>query len=213
MSEKKPLYATSQVSIKAGKVWKNGELFLDASEKNTSDFLRAFYDSLGVSYPKFFKMDNLCKLGWLAAEMLQQNTGFVENYQAEEKGIILANRSSSLDTDIRHQESIAREDAYFPSPAVFVYTLSNIVAGEICIRQKIKGSSAFFIFDAFDSELLFNQASIQLHSGRVKACIVGMVEWLENQYEACLFLVEKDSAAQTKKELTNIYIQNAYTIA
>jgi len=204
-----PTYCTSSILIRQGKVWKNGELVLDRPESAGNDFLRACYDIAGVSYPKFFKMDNLCKLAWVGAELLQQGTGFVNEYMSERKGIILQNNASSLDTDIKHAESISSPEAYFPSPAVFVYTLPNITAGEICIRQQIKGSSAFFIFEAFNADFLREQANMYINSGRIDACILGIVEWLGNQYEACLFVVEKSPEGE-KTELTTQFIQNIY---
>lgn len=185
------LYCTSDVLIRRGRILKNGQTLLDKPGLQPAEFLRACYDAAGAAYPKFFKMDNLCKLAWAGAELLQQGTDFVNGYAPERKGILLQNAASSLDTDIKHAESIASADAYFPSPAVFVYTLPNIAAGEICIRQQIKGSSAFFIFDAFDAEFLYAQAKTYMDSGRVDACIVGITEWLGNRYELCLFLVEK----------------------
>jgi len=206
-----PLYCTSSVLIRNGKIWKDGASILDKPELGGSDFLRACYDAAAAPYPKFFKMDNLCKLAWAGAELLQQGTNFVNGYTPEEKGIILQNSASSLDTDIKHAESISSADAYFPSPAVFVYTLPNITAGEICIRQQIKGSSAFFIFEAFDADFLYKQVSTYINSGRINACIVGVVEWLGNQYEACLFMVEKSPEREQKTEFTTQFIQTVYT--
>jgi hypothetical protein len=206
-----PLYCTSSILIRNGQVWKNGELILDKPESTATEFLRACYDLAAAPYPKFFKMDNLCKLAWVGAELLQQGTNFVNGYTPDEKGIILQNNASSLDTDIKHAESISSPDAYFPSPAVFVYTLPNITAGEICIRQQIKGSSAFFIFEAFDADFLYGQVSTYINSGRINACIIGIVEWLGNQYETCLFMVEKSADRGQKAELTTQFIHTAYT--
>ena len=90
---------------------------------------------------KFYKMDNLCKLGYVAAEYLLKDT----NYHPKEIGIILANASSSLDTDCKHQAIISKEGDKAASPAVFVYTLPNVVLGEICIRHKIQGENTFFV--------------------------------------------------------------------
>lgn len=205
-----PLYCHSHVLIRSGSVWKDGERVLHRPEASPAGFLRACYDLTGAAYPKYFKMDNLCKLAWAAAELLQQGTGFVEGHVPEKKGIILQNASSSLDTDIRHAESIASPDAYFPSPAVFVYTLPNIAIGEICIRQQIKGSSAFFIFEAFDAGFLYRQAHTYIDSGRVDACIAGITEWIGDRYEACLFMVGKQPGAKEETELTTQLMNAVY---
>ena len=67
--------------------------------------------------------------------------------------MLLANAASSLHTDIRHQQLIDREGDQAASPAVFVYTLPNVVSGEICIRHKIQGGkSPFCITEAYQPE-------------------------------------------------------------
>lgn len=203
-----PLFCTSSVLIRNGKIIRNGKTLLHEPGKNPAEFLRAGYDLAGAAYPKFFKMDNLCKLAWLSAELLCAETSFKEGYEAEQKGIFLQNASSSLDTDLKHAESISNTEAYFPSPAVFVYTLANISAGEICIRQQIKGSSAFFIFEAFEADFLLEQVQTHMNAGRIEACIFGITEWIGNQYEACLFMVEK--RAENKTELTSEFINRMY---
>ena len=68
-------------------------------------------------------------------------------YKPEDIGVVLANANSSLDTDIKYFETVKD----IASPALFVYTLPNIVIGEICIRHNFKGENAFFIFEEFDA--------------------------------------------------------------
>ncbi len=102
------------------------------------NFFTAAYRYFNISYAKFFKMDNLCKLGFLASELLlRKRKNISEKYPGDEVGILLSNAGSSIDTDRNHQKSISERDEYFPSPSVFVYTLANIVIGEICIRHKL----------------------------------------------------------------------------
>lgn len=88
---------------------------------------------------KFYKMDDLCKLGYVAAEYLLKDKTFAPL----EMGMLLANATSSLHTDIRHQQLIDQDGDRAASPAVFVYTLPNVVSGEICIRHKIQGETPF----------------------------------------------------------------------
>ena len=115
--------------------------------------LSQLYRNIGMSYPKFFKMDRLCKAGILGAEMLLKDYDFDHENVKADWGIILMNSASSLDNDRRYQETIA-EDNYYPSPAVFVYTLANIVTGEIAIRHKIGGESSFYVMPEFDQNLM-----------------------------------------------------------
>lgn len=96
------------------------------------------YRSFVCDYPKFFKMDTLCRLGFIAAEILMKD----EKVDA----IILANRSASIKNDTDYLATIS-EGNYYPSPALFVYTLPNIVTGEIAIRHHIQGETSFYILD------------------------------------------------------------------
>ena len=135
-------------------------------------------------------MDRLSKLGFLTAELLFRNA-HTNRYKETEVGLVLSNSSASLDTDITHQETIKDRTKYFPSPSVFVYTLPNIVIGEICIRYGLKGENLFFVSEQFHSNILYNTILEMLEQKRINACVGGWVEILSNDYHSFLFLVEK----------------------
>jgi hypothetical protein len=158
---------------------------------NFATFIKALFKKEAISYPKFYKMDNLSKLGFLSAEMLLKDTSFFDRYKKEEIGIIIMNSSSSLDTDHNYNEMIIDKSNYFPSPSVFVYTLPNILIGEICIRHKIKGENAFYISEHFEPAIVLELVNLLLGKDRAQACLCGWVEILEDKFESVLFLVEK----------------------
>lgn len=170
-----------------------------------SDFLVSAYRHFEIKYPKFFKMDSLSKLGWLAAEILLKDSFNTENYKPQEVAIVLANANSSLDTDLKYYET-AKDIA---SPALFVYTLPNIVIGEICIRHNFKGENAFFISNEFDAEFIHGYVSSLMNDNIFECCICGWVELLGNEYKTVLFLVEKKNCEEknlfTKENLNKIY--------
>lgn len=118
------------------------------------NWLATIYRSTGMQYPKFFKMDRLCKIGTLAAELLLKDIDFDREEVKADWAIVLMNSASSLDDDRQYQTTIADADNYYPSPAVFVYTLANIVTGEIAIRHKIGGESSFYVFQSYNEEQL-----------------------------------------------------------
>src|SRR5450432_825180 len=118
---------------------RQGKIIFTSASGTLDDFLEEAFNCLSLSYSKFYKMDRLSKLGFLASEMLLKDSPLLPRYAPDEVALVLSNASSSLDTDIRFAESIKT----IPSPALFVYTLPNIVAGEICIRQGITGENAF----------------------------------------------------------------------
>lgn len=149
-------------------------------------------------------MDNLSKLGFLASEVLLVNAD-INNYERSNVSIALSNSNSSLDTDIKYFDTVKD----FASPALFVYTLPNIVLGEIAIRNKLKGENAFFISEKFNAELLCNYVNILFDAGKTDLCICGWVDVLEENYKAVLFLVstKKRNAVLlfNKENLNNIF--------
>jgi hypothetical protein len=180
-------YITSFCSIDKGVVDKDGVKIL-GHEGNISEFLLAAYQHFGLNYPKFYKMDNLSKLGWLASEVLLKDGFEPADYQPEDVGVILANANSSLDDDIKYWDSI--KDV--ASPSLFVYTLPNIVIGEICIRNHFKGEQALYIQNNFDADFIAKQVNYLLDKNILQACICGWVDVFEQDYKAVLFLVEKN---------------------
>ncbi len=192
---------TAYTYIGEGKVVVNKRLiFYQEKIATFAEFIRALYKQEQVSYPKFYKMDSLSKLGFISAELLLRNEN-PGRFKPGSLAVVLANSSSSLDTDLAHQDSIRNRSAYFPSPSVFVYTLANIVIGEICIRNGLKGENAFLVSEKFNPAQLQEYVSDLLDNGYAEACICGWVEILGNNFKAVMALVEKEgSGAVLKKE-------------
>jgi hypothetical protein len=189
MSSSTNNYISEYCLIRNQQINKNGKLLFTGSANNPVQFLTEAYKHFEINYPKFYKMDNLCKLGLIASEILLLNKSLP--YKGEEIGIVLYNAASSVDTDRLHQQSINDRAAYFPSPSVFVYTLPNIVIGEICIRKKISGESAFFISKSFDPDALNDYVEDLFSEGVIQCCIAGWLELDGDYYDGVLFLVEK----------------------
>ncbi len=107
---------------------------------------KEFGEKYGMKYPKFHKMDLLCKGGILA---MQELIGSPAGEDAEDDtALLFVNRSSSKAVDDEFSKGIG-PDAFYPSPALFVYTLPSVVIGEISIRYKFHGEGTFFIADRF----------------------------------------------------------------
>ncbi len=173
-----------EVRIKDGKVLVDNSVFFQSETTDSSAFLKEVYKSLSINYSKFYKMDLLSKLGFLAAEILLSDTEI-----DEDMAIICANNSSSLNTDIKYQNSIQE----VPSPALFVYTLPNIVIGEISIRHKIYGEHMFFIQPAYNRDFILNYINELFKSGVTTSAIAAWVEVDgEGAYEARFELCMKE---------------------
>lgn len=158
--------------------------------KNESDdFLKQLYKDLQLDYPKFHKMDNLSKIGFIGVEFLktiQQNINITETDQI---CLIFSNSISSAQTDQLFFESYAKENS--PSPSLFVYTLPNIVIGEITIRNKWYGESIFLIEEQFKYEKMYSIAKNYIELKKANICILANLEFSKNTFESIFYVLEK----------------------
>ena len=192
------------VTIRNNTVSINGAVDFSSVGDHFLAFAKSIYKNYGIKYSKYFKMDNLSKLGFLASEVLLINQD-LKDYKPEEIALIIANSSASLSTDYKYQNTLKE----IPSPAVFVYTLANIVIGEICIRNDFKGESIFFIQDKFDTNFISDYVHTLLETTNAKVCITGWLEIdIDNNYNAFLCLVKQGvfSMELTEENLDKIYI-------
>lgn len=168
------------VTIKNGQVCVDEQPVVTSTEASFGAFIREVYKTTGESNMKFYKMDDLCKLGYMAAHYALEG----QSWQPTEIGIVLANRNASVHTDIKHQEIINEGGDAAASPAVFVYTLPNVVAGEICIRYKIQGENTFFISKACNLDALKAYARTTMQQNGLTYCLVGWCELSGDNYDA-----------------------------
>ena len=160
-----------------------------------------FYRSMHIDYPKFFKMDNLSKLGFLASEILFKDNG--DRFSPKENiAVICFNRSSSLDADIQYQTTIQSNENYFPSPSLFVYTLPNIVAGEIAIRNNIFGETSFYICRKFDAKQIVRTVRNVFYD---KTTTASLVMWVEH-FDVFMALVENVERGDIEFNVNNLDI-------
>jgi hypothetical protein len=153
-------------------------------------------------------MDLLCKLALLSTEMILPDNNVPSLFNKEEVGLVFSNKSSSGQTDAEYNLIIADKNNYFPSPSVFVYTLPNILIGEICIKHNFTGESAFFVCEKFNAELLTNYVSDLLRNDLAKAVIAGWIEINENkEYDAFTFLA---SHQKGRNPFTSIDLEELY---
>ena len=82
-------YITASCSINKGIVRKNDKVLFKEEGHAVGDFLLSAYKNFTIEYPKFYKMDMLCKLGFLASELLLSASVDVKKYSPSDKGIIL----------------------------------------------------------------------------------------------------------------------------
>ena len=158
--------------------------------------LTSLYKRYVGDYPKFYKMDGLSRLGFIASELLLQ----AENGQCSmvngqcsmvnaSRAIVLFNQSSSIAADKKYLETIADDD-FFPSPSIFVYTLPNIVTGEIAMRNGYHGETSFFILPERNEEIMQQIIKSTIQDKAVKSLITGWVDYYsDSDYGADLVII------------------------
>lgn len=186
---KNSTFIKSQCTIQKNEIILNEQIIFDSEPSTFSEFSKQAYKKFEINYPKFFKMDNLSKLAFLGAEILLKNE--IKPEKENNIALVFANNSSSLDTDVKYQKSIADKENYFPSPAVFVYTLPNICIGEISIKHQLKSENTFFIFESFNKEFLMNYSNGLIQTNKAEKVLCGWVEYFDEEYKAIFYLIEK----------------------
>lgn len=171
---------SATVVINAGEVIVNDSTFFSDKSADFGTFIREAFKSRGENNMKFYKMDDLCKLGYVAVAWLLDGIEFGE----EECGMVLSGKYGCLNTDMKHQQIIDKEGDAASSPAVFVYTLPNVVAGEISIRHHIKGENTWFWSDDRMMSDLKHYATLMAGASDLRYCIIGHLDFLNGEYFA-----------------------------
>lgn len=199
----KDSYIENTCHIVDNKVIVNDRVIYENKTATTpTQLFKEIYRHYDIKYPKFFKMDNLCKLALLVTEILIDHCETIDTKTA----VVLSNKAASLDTDRNHQETISDLGNYYPSPANFVYTLPNIAIGEISIKHKLQSENAFFVFNAFNSKFLTNYATTLLARANTSAVICGWTEMDGPSYNGFVYLVRKnDGKASKDKNIDQLF--------
>jgi hypothetical protein len=182
------------------KVELNGQRFpVEAVEDQ--DWKKNLYHQLGIDYPKFYKMDALAKMAFLGTEMIAGQSD-LHLWGENDLALIFANRYASYDTDQRFIESYSEKGN--PSPSLFVYTLPNILTGELAIRHKWYGENIFFILEKFDTAFFIEQINFYFRKG-AKACLCGWVESHNGKEDCMLFLVSSEEGMISEADLNKLF--------
>lgn len=141
-------------------------------------------------YPRFYKMDLLSRLGFVASELLLASEGKERFVECDGRAVVLFNHSSSIHADRAYLESIRDADNYYPSPSLFVYTLPNIVTGEIAIRNHYHGETSFYILPRRDEAIIRMVQQATFCDPDTRSMMTG---WLdcedEDHFEADLYII------------------------
>ena len=133
-------------------------------------------------YPKFYKMDRLSQLGFIASELLLQAEGRERFKDCDDRAIILFNHASSIMADRQYLSSIETPGQFFPSPSLFVYTLPNIVAGELAIRNHYHGETTFCILPERQDEVMHQVLQACCQDETTRSILGGWVDYQDDAH-------------------------------
>lgn len=141
--------------------------------------------------PKYYKMDPLCRLGYIATELLLMAENSPSDMPRNDRAVIFFNSSSSIMADIVYEKSIEDKDDYFPSPSAFVYTLPNIVIGEIAIHNHYQGETSFYILNQRNDDIIEQVVEASFNDKDTTSMISGWLDYQDDaHFEADLFITE-----------------------
>ena len=150
----KKLVTLHSITITPQKVVLDNEA-IDTEGQTGEALLTHLYKTRIQDYPKFYKMDTLARLGFVATELLLRKEAETDGAgDRSDRAIVFFNQSSSEHADKVFLSSISDPENFYPSPAAFVYTLPNIVNGEIAIRNGCHGETAFYVLPYKDDEIM-----------------------------------------------------------
>ena len=145
--------------------------------------LTEIYKTLLEDYPRFYKMDVFNRLVYVASELLVKAEGADVN--DENRAVILFNGASTLVQDRKHLATVSNMDEFFPSPSVAIYTLPNIVTGELAIKNHYKGETTLYILDGRNEHLMGEIVDATFAMSDVRSMITGWVDCTaEDTFEA-----------------------------
>ena len=184
-----------RVHITPQGIWLDNKEFIIDKEVTQNGLLTALYKQIIGNYPKYYKMDGLCRLGFVASELLlkaERDEGSFTEDTNKTRAIVFFNRSSSIASDKKYLTSIVEKDNYFPSPSVFVYTLPNIVTGEIAIRNGYHGETSFYILPHKNELLMQDIIETTFMDEQTTSILTGWLDYEDSEhFEADLYIAYK----------------------
>ena len=160
-------------------------------EAEGGSMLTEIYKSQIGSYPKFYKMDKLSQLGFVASELLlsQENP---RRQPCADRAVVLFNHTSSICVDREYEQSITIGEDYYPSPSLFVYTLPNIVCGEIALHNGYHAETSFYILDSKDETMMNRVIASTFIDKTLHSMVAGWIDYQDDHtFEADIKLYKQ----------------------
>ena len=123
---------------------------------------------------RFFKMDLYSRLAYVGTTLLAKDT--LEGVNPEDVALFIFTLNGSVLADRKHLSTFSNPDEFYPSPAVFINTLPNVVLGEIAVRNNIKGETTLVMLPDRDETTIDRILEASLSATRPSVMIYGWVD-------------------------------------
>lgn len=176
----------------------------ESDSTDLSSNLLEIYKRETLKYPKFHKMDLLAKAAFVGSELILKENKSLVTYKDDEIALLFSNSESSEHSDSKFETSYKNNN---PSPSQFVYTLPNILLGEIAIKNKWFGENIFLVLPTFDVGEIKQQIELMLMNDS-KACFCGWVNVNDSNVDVFLFTIEQNQPMGielTEENLLTLY--------
>ena len=163
---------TKTLHIRPDKVVLNGKA--ESYESTGSALVSEIFKKKLLDGSRFFKMDLFSRLAYVATGLLAKDA--LADYAPEDIALFIFTQNGSVLADRKHLSTFSNPEEFYPSPAVFINTLPNVVLGEIAVMNTIKGETTLVMLPCRDDALIDSIVKASLSSTRPSIMIYGWVD-------------------------------------
>ena len=123
---------------------------------------------------RFFKMDLYSRLAYVGTSLLAKDT--LDAYDPEDRALFVFTQNGSVLADRKHLSTFSDPKEFYPSPAVFINTLPNVVLGEIAVKNSIKGETTLVLLPDREETVIQQIMEASMSATRPGVVIYGWVD-------------------------------------
>jgi len=123
---------------------------------------------------RFFKMDLYSRLAYAGTSLLAKDA--LEDADPEDRALFIFTQNGSVLADRKHLSTFSNPEEFFPSPAIFINTLPNVVLGEIAVKNSIKGETTLVLLPHRDEAAMNRIIEATVSATRPSVMLCGWVD-------------------------------------
>ena len=143
-------------------------------ESHGSALITEIFKKYIADTSRFFKMDLYSRLAYVGTTLLAKD--LLDGSEPEDRALFIFTQNGSVLADRKHLSTFSDPEAFFPSPAVFINTLPNVVLGEIAVRNVIKGETTLVMLPGRDDAAMDGILEATLSATRPAVMLCGWVD-------------------------------------